>query len=55
MQFETWVEAYIENIFEELGEYRGQEHLDMLSHDDLLDIMDNQSPLDREITEMYVH
>ena len=55
MEFDTWAEAYMENIFDELGVYEGQAYLDMLTHDDLLDIMDNQSPLDQEITEEYVH
>mgnify|MGYP003151561517 CR=1 FL=1 len=50
MDFDTWAENYTEMILEELGEHAGQAHLDMLTTDDLLDIMDNQSALDKELT-----
>ena len=29
--FDKWAENYTERILEELGEYKGQEHLDMLT------------------------
>ncbi len=43
MEFDEWVENYWEYCNEELGEYKAQEYFDMLSHSDLLDIMDERS------------
>jgi hypothetical protein len=40
--FDNWAENYKESILEELGEYKGQEHLDMLTTEALHDIYNEQ-------------
>ena len=40
--FDNWAENYTESILEELGEYKGQEHLDMLTTEALHDIYNEQ-------------
>ena len=40
--FDNWADNYTESILEELGEYKGQEHLDMLTTEALHDIYNEQ-------------
>ncbi len=40
--FDKWAENYTERILEELGEYKGQEHLDMLTTEALHDIYNEE-------------
>ena len=40
--FDNWADNYKESILEELGEYKGQEHLDMLTTEALHDIYNEQ-------------
>ena len=40
--FDKWAESYTERILEELGEYKGQEHLDMLTTEALHDIYNEE-------------
>ena len=39
---DNWEENYKESILEELGEYKGQEHLDMLTTEALHDIYNEE-------------
>ena len=40
--FDNWADNYKESILEELGEYKGQEHLDMLTTEALHDIYNEE-------------